>query len=226
MVGNASVLRTRGHLLDDEQRREALDDIESSAQRLTVIIDNLLTLARLEREGVLESEPLPLLRMAQACSLVDGRRVVVDGDAGLLALGGESYVEQVLQNLIANAVKYSPTESAVEVSVRREGELAVVRVSDRGEGIADAEREAIFQPFYRSDRTSALAEGVGIGLSVCRRLIEAMDGAIWCEAREGGGSEFGFSLPLVPEHDLAAEHETAAPRAQLASDEAVASAVP
>ena len=81
--------------------------------------------------------------------------------------------------------------------VEEVADAATVRVYDRGPGIEPSEIEAVFQPFYRSDRTAYVAEGIGIGLSVCKRLVEAMDGAIWAEARPGGGTEFGFSLPLV-----------------------------
>ena len=70
-----------------------------------------------------------------------------------------------------------------------------VRVLDRGPGIADPETEAIFAPFYRSPSTARIAGGAGIGLFVCRRLVEAMGGRIWARPRQGGGSEFGFWLP-------------------------------
>ncbi len=204
VLGNAEILRKRGDRLDAEMRQGALDDIHESAERLVAIIDNLLTLARLERGAGLDSEPLALMRMADAATneqlrRAPGRRVLVRGDGTILALGGLTYVEQVLRNLIGNAIKYSPADSTVDVIVEQEDGMAMVRVYDRGRGIDAAEREAIFEPFYRSDRTAGSAEGIGIGLSVCKRLIEALDGRIWVNPRDGGGSEFGFSLPLVTE---------------------------
>lgn len=72
---------------------------------------------------------------------------------------------------------------------------------DRGPGIAEAERAAIFEPFYRSEHTANAAGGIGVGLSVCARLVAAMGGAIWCVNRPDGGAEFGFSLPLVPDEE-------------------------
>ncbi|MEX0751108.1 MAG: HAMP domain-containing sensor histidine kinase, partial [Dehalococcoidia bacterium] len=202
-LGNAEILRYRGEQLDPELRQTALDDIHESALRLASLIDNLLVLARLERGVALETEPLALMRMAQETSdqllrSHPDRHVVVRGESKVLALGGETYVEQVVQNLIANAVKYSPHDEPVEVVVEDDGGMAVVRVLDRGPGIEEAEREAIFEPFYRSERTAAAAEGIGIGLSVCRRLIEAMGGTIWYSERPDRGGEFAFSLPLVP----------------------------
>jgi signal transduction histidine kinase len=201
-LGNAEILRNRGDRLDPEMRQVALDDIHESALRLAAIVDNLLVLARLERGIGLESEPLSLLRMAQVSVEQQLRRtptrhIMVRGDATVLGLGGETYVEQVLQNLIGNAVKYSPPDAPVDVYVEEAGDMAVVRVLDRGAGIDDDELEAVFQPFYRSDRTANDAEGIGIGLSVCKRLVEAMGGSIWGRAREDGGTEFGFSLPCV-----------------------------
>lgn len=205
-LGNAEILRFRGERLDPELRQTALDDIHESALRLAAIIDNLLVLARLERGAALETEPLALMRMAEIASEQQlrrdpGRTVLVRGNNQVLALGGETYVEQVLQNLIANALKYSPPDTTVEVVVEDDGGMAVLRVLDRGPGIDENEREAIFQPFYRSERTANAAAGVGIGLSVCRRLVEAMGGTLWYSERPGGGGEFAFSLPMVLEEE-------------------------
>ena len=209
-LGNAEILRTRGDRLDAESRQIALDDIHDSALRLNAIIENLLVLARLERGAALDTEPLSLLRMARTLAdellrAAPGRMVVVRGDSNALALGGETYVEQVLRNLVGNAIKYSPASAPVEVVVEAKDGMAVLRVLDRGRGIDESEREAIFQPFYRSERTAKYAEGIGIGLSVCKRLIEAMGGEIWCHPREGGGTEFGFTLPLESEDSVAAD---------------------
>jgi signal transduction histidine kinase len=208
-LGNSEILRRRGDLVDAELRAQALEDIHDATTRLNSIIDNMLALARLERGVHLDAEPLPLLSVVRR--IVDrelrrspGRKATVRGDEGIAGMGGATYVEQITANLVGNAIKYSPRDAAVEVVVEREGDTAVVRVLDRGDGIDPAEAEAIFDPFYRSLRTSSIAEGVGIGLSVCKRLVEAMDGRIWCRPRPDGGSEFGFRLPLAaalpPDH--------------------------
>lgn len=208
VLGNAEILRNRGERLEPEMRQGALEDIHESALRLVAIIDNLLVLARLERGVELESEPLSLLRMANAAAQEQlrrepARRILVRGDATLLAHGGETYVQQVLANLIANAVKYSPPHEPVEIIVARGGGMALVRVSDSGEGIEEAEQEAIFEPFYRAARTSSFVEGIGIGLSVCKRLVEAMGGSIWVERGSDGGADFVFTLPLALEEEAA-----------------------
>jgi signal transduction histidine kinase len=207
-LGNAEILRNRADQLSVEDRQGAVEDIHESAQRLSAIIDNLLVLARLERGVAIETEPVSLVPTARAVIEEEmrrhpDRRVLVRSDGTVIALAGEVYVRQIIQNVVANAIKYSSAEQPVEVEIGEEGGRAIVRVLDRGPGIDEAELPAIFEPFYRSERTASAAGGIGVGLSVCARLIEAMGGDIWCKNRPDGGCEFGFSLPLVPHEEPA-----------------------
>ena len=112
--------------------------------------------------------------------------------------GEDTYIEQVLRNLLANAAKYSPSGSTVEVKVDNEADGVAVRVLDDGPGIARAEVEQLFSLFYRSPATAASAAGAGIGLFVSRQLVDAMGGRMWARRRRKGGSEFGFSLAAYP----------------------------
>lgn len=231
VLGNAEILRRREASLDAEMRHAALDDIYEGAQRLDSIIDNLLALARLDRGAALEREPLALLRMTE--TLVEaqsrrypGRRINVRGESTVWASGGVTHFEQVLHNLLANAMKYSPADSVVHVVIERSGTMAILRVQDSGQGVAVDEQSAVFEPFYRSPRTAGYAEGMGIGLSVCKRLVMAMGGTIWCGARWEGGSEFGFSLPLLedvtPMEGAGTEPEPTVPDVHQESGEAPA----
>jgi two-component system sensor histidine kinase KdpD len=104
-------------------------------------------------------------------------------------------VEQVLFNLLDNALKYSPPGSPIEVSTAIEEREAVIRVADRGPGIAEEDRERVFDKFYRADpqRTKA---GVGLGLAICRGIVTAHGGRIGANERPGGGAELWFALPL------------------------------
>ena len=109
--------------------------------------------------------------------------------------GDETSIQQVLRNLISNAAKYSPLDQTIEVVLTAEDGGVSTRVLDHGQGIRAEEAEELFTPFFRSPDTAGLASGAGIGLFVCRRLVDAMGGRIWAAPRDGGGSEFGFWLP-------------------------------
>jgi K+-sensing histidine kinase KdpD len=122
-------------------------------------------------------------------------RIDLTGPANLAAAVGDAiYVEQVIRNLLSNASKYSPPETTVEVRLAETDDEVVVRVLDRGRGFQSDETTDLFELFYRSPTTAAQASGAGIGLFVCRRLVNAMGGRIWARPRSGGGAEFGFAL--------------------------------
>jgi two-component system sensor histidine kinase KdpD len=167
------------------------------------IVDNLLVLARLEQGQRLESEPTLVRRIINRViqehrRRFPGRAIELHHDEKLIpALASPEYTEQVVRNLLSNAEKYSPRESVIEVHIGKEDEDLVVRVLDRGQGIDESELENVFTPFYRSPANSPAAPGAGIGLAVCKRLVEAQSGRIWAKRRDGGGSEFGFSVPIA-----------------------------
>ncbi|HEY8172729.1 MAG TPA: ATP-binding protein, partial [Dehalococcoidia bacterium] len=89
----------------------------------------------------------------------------------------------------------SPPDAPIEISAERAGDEILVRVLDRGKGISPQETEDLFAAFYRGEGTKRLAGGMGIGLAVCKRVVEAQGCRIWAKPRDGGGSEFGFTLP-------------------------------
>ncbi|MEX0750815.1 MAG: ATP-binding protein, partial [Dehalococcoidia bacterium] len=205
IFGNAQVLRRRDRELDEDSKRTAIGDIEQEADRLHRIVENMLTLARIETGQELVTEPVLLRRVAHR--LADAhmlrfprRRVNVEGSDRLSAAMAEpTYLEQVIRNLLSNAEKYSPADEPIDISIESRDGYVLVSVLDRGEGIDPDEVEDLFSAFYRSRRTSGQASGVGMGLAVCKRLVEAQSGYVWAQPREGGGSEIGFALPLVKE---------------------------
>jgi K+-sensing histidine kinase KdpD len=203
ILGNAEVLSRRFAELDEPSRAGALSDIRSEAERLHRIIDNLLVLARLEQGMSIEREPVLLRRIVEAVVTAHSRAFPsreVDvrwNVAPTPVLASPQYLEQTLRNLIGNAEKYSPPDRPIEIEGHREGDCIVISVLDQGPGIGEDEIDAVFTPFYRSNSTSQLAPGVGIGLAVCKRLIEAQDGSVWAARRQEGGSIFSFSLPVV-----------------------------
>ena len=201
IYGGARILRTRSDRLDEESKNSIMADIEQESERLHHLIADLLTLARVELGQAVGTEPL------MANHIIDKvvstflrrkprRRVDVNIREGLRPIVGEpTYLEQILHNLLSNADKYSPSNEPIEVNISDAGE-AKICVLDRGSGIEPEEAELIFERFYRSERTSGKTKGMGIGLTVCKRLIEAQSGKIWAKPREGGGLEICFTLPF------------------------------
>jgi K+-sensing histidine kinase KdpD len=105
-------------------------------------------------------------------------------------------IERILYNLLENATKYSPPGSQVKVSVKVEPERLVIGIHDQGTGLSPSEQARLFNPFQRlEDGRPDRARGIGLGLIVCRRLVEAHGGEMWVESRKGKGSTFFFTLP-------------------------------
>jgi two-component system sensor histidine kinase KdpD len=104
-------------------------------------------------------------------------------------------IEQVFINLLENTIKYTPADSPIDiVATAREGEVEI-EVADRGPGVPTAERDHVFEKFYRLDQAGTQG-GAGLGLAICRGLVEAHGGRIWVEDREGGGARLRFTLPI------------------------------
>jgi two-component system sensor histidine kinase KdpD len=201
IYGGAKLLASRERRLDDDVRRELIDDLEAEADRLYRLVEDLLILSKSER-GTVESatEPLLMGRLVERVVRSEqdrwpaARFKVAAPTSPSLARGEETYVEQILRNLLSNAAKYSPVNAEVEVIVDETPEGLRVRVLDDGPGIDPTESARLFELYYRSPATSGTVAGAGIGLYVCRVLVEAMGGRIWASARPEGGSEFGFVL--------------------------------
>lgn len=205
IYGGARILRSRGDRLDKETSSGVLGDIEQESERLHRIVEDLLVLARVELGEEAATEPILLQRIVErAVTAIKRRRpnrvIEIDIAKELEPVRASGvYVEQVLRNLINNADKYSPADQPIEVRAHRDGDEAIMSILDRGPGIPEQEMELIFERFYRSAGTAKQAGGAGIGLTVCKRLVEAQNGRIWAESREGGGLEVSFSLPLYDE---------------------------
>ena len=204
ILGNARLLLDRAERIQDKDRRSMVADIGSDAERLSAIIENLLMLTRLESGVHVEFEPQVLAHVVS--QVVDqyaarhGRRIELTAEPRhVIVEADRAFLEMLLENLLSNADKYSPLEEPIEVVIRHgEGAVAEVVVRDRGIGLPDEEGVDIFAPFYRAAAARDRAAGVGVGLAVCRRLVQAQGGRIWAAHRDGGGAEVGFSLPLAP----------------------------
>jgi signal transduction histidine kinase len=205
VYGGATLLLRIGDQLDAATRHALRVDIAAEADRLSRLLDDLLVLTRMEGGAEVGREPALLQHLvgevvAQERGSVGGTPIELMVDAGLPpVLGDETSIRQVTHNLISNAAKYSPAGAPIEVRVgATDSDEVAVRVLDLGPGLAEADSPQVFEPFYRGPATEGAVPGLGIGLFVCRRLVEAMGGRIWTAPREGGGSEFGFALGLWP----------------------------
>jgi signal transduction histidine kinase len=197
----ANVLGKPGSTLEPETRLEILGDMVGESNRLYRLVEDLMVLARFDEGLDLAHDPNLLQHVVP--SVVASERTrwphvqfrVISARDLPTVNGDETSIQQVLRNLLSNAAKYGPPGSVVDVLVDAERDGATVRVLDEGVGIRSEEVEDLFDPFYRSPSTAKLASGAGIGLYVCRRLIDAMGGRIWARPRPGSGSEFAFWLP-------------------------------
>ncbi len=201
IVGGAELLE-RGRL-SAERTLELAHDVREEAERMIRLIEDLLVLSRAERGSLeISDEPVLVQRLVDRVVREAQRRqpvLVIDValPVDLPPVRGElTYVEQVLRNLVGNAAKYGPAGGPIRVEGSVVGDHVEIGVLDSGPGIQDDDLERVFELFYRSRETASRVSGAGIGLFVCRQLVELMDGRIWCRPRPGGGSEFGFSLPL------------------------------
>ena len=203
IYGGARLLSTKRDSLDQESFDEMLLSIEQESERLYRLVENLLTLAKTDLYEGIEMDILslgPVIEQAvkQFSNRHPGRPVKVNVAKDVpLVMGEPAYLHQVLNNLISNADKYSAAGQPIDIAVTSKNDAVTVKVMDRGPGVKPEEAEMIFESFYRSKSTSKQAGGKGLGLTVCKRLIEAMKGNIWARNRRGGGLEACFSLPAA-----------------------------
>jgi two-component system sensor histidine kinase KdpD len=207
IVTSASSLRQKDVAWTAEERDGFARAIEQEALRLNRIVGNLLNLSRIEAGSLkpergwydlrtLIDEVLDRMRPTTA-----NHRIVVSVPNDLPPVPVD-YVEidQVISNLVENAVKYTPAHTEISVAAYRTSSFVHVEVSDHGPGIPDAALPLLFTPFYRVETTSPERPhpgGTGLGLTVAKGLVEAHGGHIWAENRRGGGARFVFTLPLA-----------------------------
>jgi signal transduction histidine kinase len=201
IFGNARLLQSADGL--PEPHGGMVADIATDAERLLGLVENLLLMTRAASEQRVDLEPQVLGHAIRRIVDIFRRHhperaieldiqtdeLIVDADQG--------YLELLVGNLLGNADKYSPGKEPIEVTVRRAGNEARVTERDRGIGIPDENVERLFTAFYRSDAARRLSGGLGIGLSASKHAVALLGGRIWAHPRDGGGSEFGFALPLA-----------------------------
>jgi two-component system sensor histidine kinase KdpD len=180
--------------------------IEAEVDRLNVLVSDLLDLSRLNAGSLPmsieanEAEDLLGAALQQVSGVSRDRTVSVTLDPENPLLFGRfdfTHTLRVVVNLIENALKYSPREQPIDISVKRDGAWLAFAVADRGPGVAADERVRIFEPFYRPEGVPADAKGVGLGLSIARGLAEVQGGTLSYGERSGGGSVFTLRVPAI-----------------------------
>jgi PAS domain S-box-containing protein len=200
--GYAHILADHMDKMPPEQIQDVLEDVVMSTDRLTRYVEQLLDISRIEQGKVVVErqlvDPGQLIGMALEDMAVMGcdnefiKRVETNGDN--MELDPEKFI-QLLNILLDNAVKFSPAGSAVEVDLERDGDMVVVSVLDRGNGIPENSREEIFDRFVQvEDAAHHSKVGLGLGLYIARQIAEAHGGTVWVEPRQSGGSIFRFTV--------------------------------
>ncbi len=202
IIGALSSLRDENIQLDDRRRRDLLTGAWDEAERLNRFVGNLLDLTRLEAgELGLRKEPCDVQDLiGSALAVLEpklaGREVGVKLAEGLPLVSMDMVLmNQVLVNLLDNALKYSPPGSSLEINAHTQGRQLFIEVLDRGPGIAEHDLQRIFDKFYRLPVPEGVS-GTGLGLSICKGIVEAHDGKIRAGRRTGGGLRIVIQLPL------------------------------
>ena len=189
--------------LDTPTRHELLQTVHEEADRLNRLVSNLLEMTRLEA-GVIqvhkEWQPLEEVVGAALTRLDAPLRdhplsTHLPADLPLVPLDSV-LIEQVLINVLDNAIKYTPPGSPLALSAWTTDGAVTVEVADQGPGLPPGEEQRVFEKFYRAQRPGE-SSGAGLGLTICRGIIEAHGGHIWAENRPGGGTAFRCTLPLT-----------------------------
>ncbi|HYK84037.1 MAG TPA: ATP-binding protein [Ktedonobacteraceae bacterium] len=203
--GYAATLARTASMIEPEALRSRLLAVEEEADRLNKLVGNLLYASRIQAGGLqMEIAPLDLSHLVETVVRRQGAKnpdftVTLDIPPNLpTVMADRDRIEEVLQNLLDNAMKYSPRQRLVTVSCRAIGEEVIVSVRDAGMGIALRDQEQIFNRFHRvGNSMTQTTPGAGLGLYICRAIVEAHGGRIWVESTLHEGSTFSFSLPRV-----------------------------
>jgi len=202
--GYAALLSEEGEL---DEPQEFVQGIRLGAAKMTALIDNLLDLGKIEAGVGMEMKPCQPIAVINTAveslrEQAGAKEIVLQLDLPPelpLVQGNQVRLDQVVSNLVSNAIKFTPEGGMVTVSAREEKGEVGVEVKDTGIGIAPEDQVHLFEKFYRvsSEETSDI-EGTGLGLAIVKSIVEGHGGRVWVESEPGQGSTFGFALPIAP----------------------------
>lgn len=207
LKGYAQFLEKRFVKKEDQASAEYMSKMNTQITKLVSLIGDLLDVTRNESGklqfnlDVFDLNEL-VAETLESLKLGDSKHSLIrKGKIKSKIFGDRERIGQVLTNLLTNAVKYSPDADQVFIKLTQSGEAAAVTVQDFGMGIAAEEHEKIFQRFYRANGNGVRYPGLGLGLYISSEIIRRHNGEIWVESREGEGSTFGFSLPVITQSE-------------------------
>jgi two-component system sensor histidine kinase KdpD len=209
IIGSATSLLSYGAEYDESAQTELLQTIREEAERLDRYVGNLLSMTRLE-SGALElrsdwadASDLVASALAQLAPRLSRHEVVVESEPGVpLVKVDFVLMEQVLVNLLDNAAKYAPPSTTIAVSIVSAEGVVQIAVADEGNGMPAEDLERVFDKFYRTGRGDSQAESTGLGLSICRGIVEAHGGRVYAQLRpDGSGTVFTVELPAAEERE-------------------------
>ncbi len=204
VLGYSELLMRAGTL--NEQQTRFVEQITASVHSITALITELLELSRIEAGFNVDLEPVAMDRIVQKA--VDGLQhqimqrehaLILDVAPSLPTLVSNPLrLQQMVANLVGNAIKYTPNNGTIKVSLWRDSDNIVFQVSDTGIGIPVEDQPYVFDKFFRSERAASEFDGTGLGLSIVKGVVDQHRGRIWLESREGIGTTFTVVLPLSP----------------------------
>ena len=177
--------------------------IEEESVRMSALVDDMLLIARLDQGRPLEARPVDLQVIARdaaadARAVAPLRKITLDAPSTVIVSGDDTRLRQVVGNLVRNALVHTPSSTPVEISVTTDNGSAHLSVADHGPGLPGADRERIFEPFYRADASrSRDSGGAGLGLSIVSAVVAAHGGKVKVRETSGGGATFDVELPMV-----------------------------
>lgn len=199
--GYAELFRI-GAAREPADTEKAMSRIEDESERMGALVENLLTLARLDQVPEVARNPVDLTALARdavddARAIAPDRRVELSGDDGAIVLGDQSQLRQVLGNLVRNALVHTPAGTRIDVRTRSEaGDTVLLEVRDHGNGLPTGDTGALFERFWRADPGRERGRGgAGLGLSIVAAIVDAHGGSVSATNAEGGGAVFSIRLP-------------------------------
>ena len=202
IIGSASSILQSGKKLSEEIHRELAQNIYDESERLNSLVNNILKIIRIESglirmtkqsHGLEEVIGIALNKLEKQLA---NRPILIEIPKHTpLIPFDNTLIGQVLINLIENAIKHTPADTPIEISAEFKVHHAMIKVADRGPGIDPKEIDKIFDKFYQGQKSDT--KGIGLGLAICKGIIQAHKGEIWAETRNKGGAIFCFTLPFI-----------------------------